>query len=313
MRGSRIAVLALASAAFAVYPWAAHAQATGTTVQRGFAVDRFDPSERGSAWFALESLDLRGGARPAFGLVLDYGYRPLVLYGADGNVRVSLLRNQSLLHAGGNIVLADRLRLSADLPIAIYDHGRSAGAGSTFYEGPADAAGLGDLRFGADLRLVGAYGDPFTLALGGHVYIPSGSRSDYTSDGSVRVEPRLMGAGTVGVFTYAVRAGVMYRSLQGTFAGQDIGSELTFGASAGLRLGDDRVTLGPRGHRQHRAARRLRPARHARRAPPRRAREAACRTAPRRRRRPRVVSRARRAGGARPRIARVVRRAAARR
>jgi outer membrane protein OmpA-like peptidoglycan-associated protein len=237
--GFSAALLALASTFFT-----APAQAQ-TTVQRGFAVDRFDPSERGSDWFALESLDLRGGARPAFGLVLDYGYRPLVLYGSDGDVRVSVLRNQTILHAGGNIVLAERLRLSADLPIAVYDHGRSAGAGNTFYEGPADSAGIGDVRLGADLRLAGEYGSPFTVALGAHVYIPTGSRSDFTSDGSVRVEPRLMAAGTVGLFTYAARAGVMYRSLDGTFAGQDIGSELTFGASAGLRLGTDRVTLGP--------------------------------------------------------------------
>ena len=33
----------------------------------GFALDRFNPSERGSEWFALDSLDLRGQARPAIG------------------------------------------------------------------------------------------------------------------------------------------------------------------------------------------------------------------------------------------------------
>ena len=39
------------------------------TSQPGFLVDRFNPSERGSEWFALDTLDLRGALRPALGIV----------------------------------------------------------------------------------------------------------------------------------------------------------------------------------------------------------------------------------------------------
>ena len=35
---------------------------------QGFALNRFDPAERGSDWFVLDSLDLRGHLRPAVGL-----------------------------------------------------------------------------------------------------------------------------------------------------------------------------------------------------------------------------------------------------
>jgi OOP family OmpA-OmpF porin len=242
-RGCSAALAALLASSLA--PSVAHAQAQpGAGVQRGFAVDTFDPSERGSDWFGLESLDLRGGMRPAFGLVLDYAYRAVVLYGSDGDVRVSLLRNQTMLHAGGNVVVASRLRLSVDLPIAVYDHGTSAGAGNTYFQGPAHGAGVGDLRLGADLRLFGQYGDPFTLAAGAHFYIPTGSQDDFTGDGSVRVEPRLMAAGTVGAFSYAARAGIMYRSLDGTYDGVNLGSQLTFGAGIGGTIAD-RVTVGP--------------------------------------------------------------------
>ena len=291
--GCSAAFLALTSTIFTAATLAPAPAQAQTTVERGFAVDRFDPSERGSDWFALESLDLRGGARPAFGLVLDYGYRPVVLYGSDGDVRVSLLRNQTLLHAGGNIVVAGRLRLSADLPIAVYDHGRSAGAGNTFYEGSgrqrrhrrsAPRRGSPPRRRVRQTRSPSPSAPMCTFL--------RGARSDFTSDGSVRVEPRLMAAGTVGLFTYAARAGVMYRSLDGTFAGQDIGSELTFGASAGLRLGTDRVTFGPEvtGSTMLRDffAKRDTPVELLR----RRAREAARRVPPRRRRGPRYVPRA---------------------
>ena len=84
----------------------------------GFALDRFNPSERGSDWFALDSLDLRGDMRPAVRLVLDCGYRPLVLYNQDGSVRTNLVEHQLFGHVGGSLVLWDRLRLGLDLPVA---------------------------------------------------------------------------------------------------------------------------------------------------------------------------------------------------
>ena len=58
-----------------------------TTTQSGFALNRFDPSERGSDWFALESLDLRGHNRWAVGVVGDWAYKPLVLYDSAGDLR----------------------------------------------------------------------------------------------------------------------------------------------------------------------------------------------------------------------------------
>ncbi|MEY4514285.1 MAG: hypothetical protein RLZZ450_6407, partial [Pseudomonadota bacterium] len=42
--------------------------ARAQSVSSGFALDRFEPSERGSEWFSQDSLDLRGHLRPAIGL-----------------------------------------------------------------------------------------------------------------------------------------------------------------------------------------------------------------------------------------------------
>ena len=57
------------------------ARAQTPPIQRGFAVDRFDPSERGSEWFILDSLDLRGHKRiTAGGVVGAWSYKPLVAY-----------------------------------------------------------------------------------------------------------------------------------------------------------------------------------------------------------------------------------------
>src|SRR5207244_3936302 len=78
-------------------PRAAHAQA----LQRGFALDRFDPSERGSGWFVLESLDFRGKARPSIGVVGDYAHKPLVAYDdRTGKEIAAIVEHQLFAHVG---------------------------------------------------------------------------------------------------------------------------------------------------------------------------------------------------------------------
>src|SRR4051812_43676754 len=74
----------------------------------GFAVNRFEPSERGSEWFTGESLDFRGHFRPAAGLVFDYANRPLTIFAPDGSVRTAVVADQLFAHAGASAVFWDR-------------------------------------------------------------------------------------------------------------------------------------------------------------------------------------------------------------
>lgn len=243
MRFSRVGIAALFVAlGLAKTEGVAHAQQTAT----GFAVDKFEPSERGSDWFTNESLDLHGHVRPAIGIVADYQYRPLATYDANGDLRCSIVRNMLALHAGGAVTLFDRLRLSLNLPLIAYVDGHGDRLpGGTFYPPPPDEQAIGDLRFAADVRLLGQYGDVFTLAAGGQVWAPTGSQEAYTSDGDWRLQPRALAAGDIGMFTYSARLGLNYRGRQDSFAGSSLGSELAFGAAAGLRLADHKVTVGP--------------------------------------------------------------------
>src|SRR5437016_6217659 len=123
---------------------------------KGFALDRFDPSERGSEWFALDSLDMRGKGRPAIGLVGDYAYKPLVLYNLDHTERAALMKDQLFVHAGASLVLWDRLRVGANLPVALYQNGERSASGTTTFT-PPDTTTVGDLRLSVDIRLVGEY------------------------------------------------------------------------------------------------------------------------------------------------------------
>jgi OOP family OmpA-OmpF porin len=234
-------VLCTAAAVLFVASSAAEAQTA-----HGTALDRFEPSETGSEWFVLDSLDVRGDVRPAFGLVLDYGYKPYVLVNPDGSENTSIVTDQFFMHIGGSIVLLSRLRLGVSLPILFTQDGSETGG---FVNGQrvvgATSGGVGDLRLAADLRLVGAYGDPFTLALGGRVWLPTGDSTKYLGDGEVRVGPQLLGAGDIGAFVYAASLGVVYRANSDGFAGHPTGSELTFGAAMGVRAVEKKLVIGP--------------------------------------------------------------------
>jgi OOP family OmpA-OmpF porin len=220
------------------------AATTAAAQDRGFSLNRFDRSEAGSDWFAGESLDLRGHARPALGLTLDWAHKPLVLYDAKGNEVAALLQNQLYAHLGGALVLWDRVRFGAELPIALWQSGQAAILGTTTLS-PSTSTTVGDLRVGGDVRLLGQYGDALTLAAGLQLHLPTGSRSAYTGDGKLRVTPRLMVAGDIAAFAYSARLGFNYRAQGERLANVATGSELQFVATAGVRVLDKKLLLGP--------------------------------------------------------------------
>lgn len=210
----------------------------------GFAINRFDPADRGSDWFAADSLDLRGDQRWAFGGVIDWAHKPLVAYDSNGEETGAIVGDQLHLHLGGALVLWDRLRFGVNLPVLAFaqSEGAQFGGGTV---AAAEGAGIGDLRLGGDVRLVGEYEDPATLGFGLAVHLPTGSRDAFTSDGRVRVVPRVTLAGRVTDFVYSVRTGINVRTQGQDFAGEPFGTEWQFGAAAGMRLFDDDLVVGP--------------------------------------------------------------------
>src|SRR3954464_11457906 len=117
-------IFALCTVTSAIGLWGSPSRAQSTS---GFALNRFEPSETGSEWFANDTLDLRGRIRPALGLVLDYGYKPYVLVDSNGDEVNSIVTDQLFLHVGGSLVLFDRLRLGVSLPVAITQDGDANG------------------------------------------------------------------------------------------------------------------------------------------------------------------------------------------
>lgn len=211
---------------------------------QGFSINRFDLAERGSDWFVGDSLDLRGKVRPSIGFVLDYANKPLVLYSEEGAERAVIVKDQFYGHFGASLVIVDRLRLSLNVPVAFMTRGSSADYLDRTIAAESGTT-LGDIRVGADVRLVGRYGGPATLGLGAQLYIPSGSRTAFTGDGKIRATPHLSLAGRVGVFQYAARAALNYRAQDVELTAIPLGTEVQFAAAAGLSLANHSVVLGP--------------------------------------------------------------------
>lgn len=242
MRRARVETLRVCLAALGVLLFVGRAPPARAQEARGFALGRFVPSERGSSWFALDSLDFRGQTRPAIGIVGDWAHKPLVIRNADDSERASIIDQQAIVHAGGSLVIGDRFRFGLSLPVAAYQSGETGQVAGTTLSSPG-AAIVGDLRTSADIRIVGTHGGPFTTAAGIEMYAPTGSQSGYTGDGSFRSIPRVLVAGTVGPFVYAGRVGVHVRSAR-QFADGEIGSEIVVAAAAGVRP-HARVVVGP--------------------------------------------------------------------
>jgi outer membrane protein OmpA-like peptidoglycan-associated protein len=219
----------------------AGAQVTAT----GFNLDQFSPSERGSEWFAEDSLDLRGDPGAAIGIVGELAVRPLVIYNPDGSTQSIPVHDSFILHPGASVNLFDRVRLGLDVPVAVYQSGTGGVVDGVSY--PAvTSGGVGDLRISADVRLFGQYGDAFTLAAGTQLFIPSGNASRYLGDNSFHaVLPRALVAGQIGWFEYAAHLGFHYRGLDTTVAGASVGSDVIFGASAGVKALEGHLLVGP--------------------------------------------------------------------
>ena len=236
LASSRWAACALAL--LALLPSTALAQSAG------FAINRFDPAERGSDWFAADSLDMRGHGRVMLGATGDFSEKPLVLYDRDGDEQKAIIKHQLFVHVGASVVLWERLRLGVNLPVLAFQSGQRGTVQGTPFEAD-DGPTVGDLRLAADVRLLGSYRSPFSLAAGVAVFAPTGKQEAFAGDGKVRVLPRLLLAGDIGNFAYAAKLGVQYRANDAGFNGSTKGTEAVVAAAIGYRSNDGKLVLGP--------------------------------------------------------------------
>jgi outer membrane protein OmpA-like peptidoglycan-associated protein len=220
-----------------------NAGAAGQTIT-GYGMNRYEPSERGSQWFSSESLDFDGKVQPAAGLVADWGYKPQQIRDTSNNL-TPIVEDQLALHLGAALTVAGRVQIGFNLPVYAWNKG----ADVTRYDGDkytnSAGAGVGDLRLGVQARLIGEPHDAFRLGIGLQFWAPTGKVDNFTGDGKIRLQPHVNIAGDIDIFTYSARAGFLYRGLSQSYVLTPIGNELTWGVSAGVKLLDGNLILGP--------------------------------------------------------------------
>jgi hypothetical protein len=211
------------------------------------ALDRFAPGEAGSEWFALDVLDLRGRGRWAAAAVVDEAYRPLVLRSATGGSEQAVVSDQLVTHLQAAVFLADRYRLAVSLPLVLVESGQAVAVGGAAY--PQPAAGVGDPRIGADVRLFGRETGPVVGAAGLQVDVPIhlGDRR-YGRENDLRLAPHFAVAGQIGpsgLLVYSGRVGLLAHLPRDLAGGVPRGTDLELAGAVGLRLCQGHLLIGP--------------------------------------------------------------------
>jgi outer membrane protein OmpA-like peptidoglycan-associated protein len=228
-------------------PAAAIAAALGVShpaaADQGFALGRFDPTFAGDRLFGVPMPGAVGPSTFHGMFVLDYAHDPLVLRGEEtGKKYGSVVSAQVALHLNATYALWRRVAFNIDLPVS-FQQGESPSLGSLAFGAPS-TVGLGDLRLGARASLYGEPDDPFQIAFGALVWLPTGSRSAFAGDGAVRSQPQLIVGGTTRWFVWSADIGPDLRAKQ-QFANATPGAALRWGAGIGFLPGDGSFQVGP--------------------------------------------------------------------
>lgn len=215
--------------------------------QEGFALERFHPSPASDRMFGVQSPFVAGHLVPHAYLLFDYAHNPLVLRRGDGSSIGSVVSNQLFMHVNASFSLWDRLNVNLDIPAALAQSGDSPQPkGYAPFQSPGSAQ-FGDLRVGLRVRIYGEYFDSVQLALGGYVWLPTGSDGEgsYVSDGAARALPQLIAGGRGDRYVWAAAIGPEIRQAV-NFGNVAQGTSLQGGAGFGVLLGDTRnIQVGP--------------------------------------------------------------------
>lgn len=229
-------------------------KANAQRMAQGFGVERLSLAPAGAAFLVMNDLAYeRLGA--ALSLSSAYARNPFVVADTGERRRLSVISDQAFVNLGVSLHYG-YFRASVDLSSPIYARGQSGNVDQRSYTAPSVDLGsypdkVTDLRLGLEARLLGDSRSPVRLGVGSQLFVPSGERQLYFSDGTYRAIIRLLAAGDTPLLTYAAHLGLHLRPLSDgePFAGPR-GNELMFGAAIGPKFSPGvartlRAQIGP--------------------------------------------------------------------
>jgi hypothetical protein len=229
-----IARLPLAAALLCLAAAPAQAQ-TAPVPPQEFALQTFEPAPAGDGFFSVPDATVPGAGVPAVGLVVSGAAQPLTLRLNGATIPGGVIvHRQVWAFAQASVGVGDRLLFDLAVPVALYQSGSAPLAGMT----EVASTGVGDFKLGARLALGRAVGTAF--ALGGDLWLPTGSQDAFMSDGSARAQLKLLASRSVGPVDLSADLGLLYREYRDV-GYTSVGSALSYGAGAAWRLGAFRV------------------------------------------------------------------------
>ncbi|HEX4338309.1 MAG TPA: OmpA family protein [Polyangiaceae bacterium] len=228
----------VATAAFAVLLTAR----AGAANSAGFTLDRLSPSDRGSAWFSLDSLDYSRHDKFALGVLGSYTHHPLVVYDLATGAKQTLVNQEFVAHIGGSYYFGNLARIGLDIPALNVTDATARTVDGELYA-PASGVHFGDLRLSGDIALLPADG-PIRVGIGAQLTLPTGKSKGFAGDDKVGFIPRATAGGRIKWFEYGAQLGVNVRG-GANFSGQSVGSDARFAAAAGFTTENRRWLVGP--------------------------------------------------------------------
>jgi len=209
----------------------------------GFALQLFDPSYAGDRFLAVPTAGLHGNGLFEAKLTLDYAHNPLrVVDDSTGDVLRGgvIVRHQLYMHADFAYTLADRVKLAVGLPFAAVQIGDTSP-----FANDVKSARLADMRVGARVDLLRSADAPIAVAAQADLWLPTGSKANFASDGTFRVSPRVIASGLLQErFVYSASLGANIRPNHSVGI-RDIGSAMTYSGGVAMLLLDQRLDIGP--------------------------------------------------------------------
>lgn len=235
----------------------ADAQNAGTVQNRGFEINRYEPTAAGEWSFAVDHPWYSSLRYFAGGITLNYAHNPLVLgQGSptgDYTVLRPVIEHRLMGHIDVAGSFADRVLVSLSLPVVLMERGINE-AGIR----PVAQGALGDPRIGARFRVFGnPYRDAISLSLGIDFWIPvsanragDGTFQSQVGDTGVRLLPKLMLGGLSHSIMWSFNFGFLYRPVQSIgnippLNGNTVAPEIQFGFAIKYANLAYRLAIGP--------------------------------------------------------------------
>ncbi len=202
---SRGPKLALASAMMLALGSGAFAQVPDTD----FQVEQFEPlPSQGTNILNIGKSEVLPAWAPSFGLVLHYADDEFQLVQRDDEADIvqRIIDHQFKGEIWASLGIGGFAELGVMVPLVIDQK-----AGELVTSNPAapnfDSFVLGDIRIVPKIRILDNEGDGIGLGLAANLFLPTGDKDSYHSEGNFRAEPRLLLDYASGGFVAAINVG----------------------------------------------------------------------------------------------------------